>query len=120
MEPINDREQRIAIALTREQRADLTRLCRIHEEGLNQRILSRRSALIALSIFFLLASAVLLLEMSDYAPPAYLFLGFIIGAQVRNLRIVMMTRRIWPLYDTVIDWDKVYTLLKPKGDDIAL
>lgn len=44
----------------------------------------------------------------------YLLLGVIIGISIRALLSYYQTVRIWPLFDFIIDWDKVEALLQPQ------
>jgi hypothetical protein len=103
-------------ALSPAQQKALAHLCQLHERGLSPRRFSRRSLLIALYIAFTLGFAVLLLPMAAFAPPGYLFLGFVLGALLKELRILMIFRRIWPVYETIIDWPRAYHLLKSSGE----
>lgn len=98
-----------------EQRRALAHLCQIHERGLNPRQLNRRSLLLAVYILLTLGFAVLLLNMTAFAAPGYFFLGYIVGALLQNLRILMVFRRIWPVYERIIDWPRAFNLLKAAG-----
>lgn len=100
------------IPFSPEQRKALAQICLIHERGLNARRISLRSLLIALYILFCLGFSVLLVEITAFAGPAFLLLGFVVGALLTNLRILLTFRRIWPVYDSVIDWPKAHLLLK--------
>jgi hypothetical protein len=99
-------------ALSPAQRKALAHLCRLREHGLSPRWFGRRSLLLALYIAFILGFSVLLLNMTAFAPPGYLFLGFVLGALLKELRILMVFRRIWPVYEAIIDWPRAFHLLK--------
>jgi hypothetical protein len=73
---------------------------------------SRQSLLLALYIAFTLAFSVLLLNMTAFSPPGYLFLGFVLGALLKDLRGLMLFRRIWPVYEAIIEWPRAFHLLK--------
>jgi hypothetical protein len=51
----------------------------------------------------------------------YLLLGIILGVVIRNLRLYHQTVRLWPVLDSIIDWDKVEALRQtqlPTGAEI--
>ena len=77
-----------SIVLSPAQRKALAQLCRLHHQGYNPWQFSRRSLLLALYIAFTLAFSVLVLNMTAFAPPAYLFLGFVLGTLLNNLKIM--------------------------------
>src|SRR4051812_45584719 len=89
------------ILLSSTQRKDLAQICRLRERGLRPQWFSRRSLLLALYIAFTLAFSVLLLNMTAFAPPGYLFLGFVLGALLKDLKILLVFRRIWPVYEAI-------------------
>ena len=107
-------------ALSPAQRKALAHLCRIHERGISPRRFSRRTSLLALYIIFILALAVLALNMTAFAGPGYLFLGFVLGALLKDLRILMNFRRIWPVYEEIIDWPRAFHLLKANESSKAM
>lgn len=104
------------VLLSSEQRKALVHICQIHEKGLNPRWFSRRSLLVALYIAFTLAFSVLLRHMTAFASPCYLLLGFMLGGLLNYLRILVNLRRIWPVYEAIIDWPKACQLLKNSGE----
>jgi hypothetical protein len=99
-------------SLSPAQRKALAEICRLHEHGFTPRRFSRRSLLLALYIVFVLAFCVLLQFMTAFAGPAYLFLGFVLGALLKELRILMIFRRVWPVYEAIIDWPRAFGLLR--------
>jgi hypothetical protein len=86
------------------QRKALASLCRLHEQGIHPRWFSRRSLALALYIGCVLTISVQILHMTVLAAPGYLFLGFVLGALLKDLRVLMQFRAVWPVYDAVIDW----------------
>ena len=46
----------------------------------------------------------------------YLLLGIILGVVIRNLRLYHQTVRLWPVLDSIIDWDKVEALRQTPTD----
>lgn len=104
------------VLLSPEQRKVLASICHIYEHGLNPRRLSRQSMLLALYIAFTLGFSVLLLNMTAFAPPGYLFLGFVVGALLKDLKVLMAFRRFWPVYDAIIDWPRAFHLMKMSGE----
>jgi hypothetical protein len=103
------------VFLSPEQRKALAYLCQVHECGISLRRLNRRSLLVVLYITFTLVLSVLIVNMTAYAPASYLLLGFALGGFLHNLRILMIFRRIWPVYEAIIDWPKALRLLKARG-----
>jgi hypothetical protein len=61
---------------------------------------------------FTLAFCVLLLKITAFAPPAYLFLGFILGMLLTNFGMLMLFRRLCPVYEAIIEWPRAFRLLK--------
>ena len=43
----------------------------------------------------------------------HLLLGIILGVVIRNLRLHHQTIRLWPVLDSIIDWNSVEALLQP-------
>ena len=101
------------------QRKALVQLCRLHEQGYDPRRLGRRSLLLSLYIAFTLAFSVLLLNMTAFAPPAYIFLGFVLSALLNNLRLLGGSRAIWPVYEAIIDWPRAFHLLKKVDESVG-
>lgn len=109
------------ISLDPAQRKALADLCRLHERGISPGRFSRRTLLVAGYIAFALGFCVLLQFMTAFAGPAYLLLGFVLGALLKELRVLMVFRRIWPVYEAIIDWPRAFQLLKasagPRDED---
>jgi len=104
------------ILLSRAQRRALAQICKLHEQGVNGRWLSRRSLMFTLYIAFNLVFSVLLLNMTAFAPAGYLFLGFVLGAHLKDLKTLVVIRRFWPVYDVIIDWPRAFHILKKSGE----
>lgn len=103
------------ISLSPVQRKALADLCRFHERGISPKRFSWRTLLLALYVAFALGFCVLLQFMTAFAGPAYLLLGFILGTLLKDLRILMIFRRIWPVYDAIIDWPRAFQFLREIG-----
>jgi hypothetical protein len=58
---------------------------------------------------------VLVQFMTAFAGPAYLLLGLFVGALLRQLKILMIFRKVWPVYEVIIDWPRAFGLLKEAG-----
>lgn len=103
------------ISLSPAHRKALADLCWLHERGISPKQFGWRTLLLALYIAFALGFCVLLQFMTAFAGPANLILGFVLGAMLKQLVIWMNFRRVWPVYDAIIDWPRAFGLLKEVG-----
>lgn len=66
------------------------------------------------------AAIAILLSYSIQRPSLGAFgLGLVIGALLRDLGTFIRTIRIWPIIESVIDWDRVQALLKSEASSVV-
>ena len=80
-------------------------------------MLWRSSYLIYLGIVGVAVLLLLVGRTSAIGGWAYLLLGMMIGIIIRALLYYRQTVRLWPVFDSIIDWDKVEALLHTHPPD---
>lgn len=81
----------------------------------------RSSYLLYLGIFGVSVLLLLIGRATAIGGWIYLLLGIIVGIIIRTILYYHQTIRLWPVFDIIIDWDKVEALLQtepPKPTEI--
>lgn len=111
----DDDKAREGSPLSSEQRKALADLCQLHERGLGGDWLGRTTLRLVVRATILTGIAAILLNLMAYSPLAYVFPAFLLGVLLRDLVHLLAVRRVWPLYEAVIDWGRAARLLEAQG-----
>jgi hypothetical protein len=101
-----------AASLSRLQRRFLTIYCRFHQQGVRFGVLfsSIWKSYLVLFVYVVIALA-FLFAVGLHVLGTFL-IGLTTGVLLRDFGAIRMTRRIWPVLDSLIDWDRAEQLLK--------
>jgi hypothetical protein len=101
-----------------DQRKLLMNLLQLHSEGVTLRHAFRNPKRMVVWLVWGLGFSLLLLSITEYSPPAYTYLGFILGIIARDFRNLIVLRRQWPVWDSIIEWNRVSTKMDEKEVDL--
>ena len=96
----------LPLALSSEQRAVLDQLCLYHEKGLSYPSVIVKRWRVAILIPCLVAAAACLVAFAGRIPPfiSTFICGLVLGAILRDVRYSCVVKRLWPIYEAIIDW----------------
>jgi hypothetical protein len=94
----------------------LTNLRHFHTEGVTFKSLclhpKRKRSILGIGL--ILGFCILLLEITAFSPQACTLLGLAMGAFARDIQNMLLFRKHWPTWDSIIDWHRVDTKIEAK------
>ena len=98
--------------LTKLQRLHLQKYKRFHEEPPTQRGLSYQLLLTMIPGMMIAAAAVACFAVLESPPAATCMIGMVGGVYGTAIMVNRITVKIWPIFDAIVDWNKVDELLE--------